>query len=604
MDPLETFYKGYAVVLFVMTSCLSLSVVRLLAETEETSERIIHLILPFVTVPFRYASAFAPPNHFVLPLQSNAYSFSDLSSRIPFRTRSAHFLSVPTPHGPYPVYRSPSRVWSQVHFSRRISLTCPLVTTAAKLLFFSRTELSPYGMNYSLPRNRSEAIARGLGGHVGPTQEDIDEMNLHRLGGPDGKHGGTKLPAVAPDSSDEVSDVSRAYDSEWYRLRLCTNAWADDLGDDDEIWRRAQLGKGMRVKTAAHEVRELRFRQAEMYLLGSLTGLWAGRMAVGYFPSCPRPFSMSSPRQMPGEHQLLQLLIPNQSDDQQNHTQNDNPVPLPQGFNEDYLGLISAPVYMRLREHVSYAGGDIIPTGAKGPVPSCYEDADEEEEEEDMDEDDVDSLRDVEMASEGELEDDDMPLPEIDRQHLLDEFDQGMRNAYFPRDVAFKETIDGHGVRVTARGQEYVYENWNGNESKTKIKGRFHDRETCVGCAMREKQERKRRDAGADAVANDGDAPLDSVPLPPCTGVQDVIITGRTDGRYGQAWNHYTYYGRVRRWDGMIGILRIAVSDLFFCFAFLDSHAACFFHSATAAWATCSSLDILSMGRISLGTGG
>ncbi len=132
----------------------------------------------------------------------------------------------------------------------------------------------------------------------------------------------------------------------------------------------------------------------------------------------------------------------------------------------------------------------------RGPVPSCYEDADEEEEEEDMDEDDVDSLRDVEMASEGELEDDDMPLPEIDRQHLLDEFDQGMRNAYFPRDVAFKETIDGHGVRVTARGQEYVYENWNGNESKTKIKGRFHDRETCVGCAMREKQERKRRDAG------------------------------------------------------------------------------------------------------------
>ncbi len=27
----------------------------------------------------------------------------------------------------------------------------------------------------------------------------------------------------------------------------------------------------------------------------------------------------------------------------------------------------------------------------------------------------------------------------------------------------------------------------------------------------------------------------------------------------------------------MIGILRIAVSDLFFCLHFLDSHAACFF---------------------------
>ncbi|KAK0473045.1 hypothetical protein IW261DRAFT_717646 [Armillaria novae-zelandiae] len=517
--------------------------VRLLSETEETSESIINLILPFVTIPFRYASVFAPPNHFVLPLRSHAYNFSNLSSRIPFRTRSAHFLSVPTPHGPYPVYLSPSRVWSQVHFSRRISLTCPLVTTAAKLLFFSRRELYPYDMNYSLPRNRSEAIARGL---RGPTQEDVDEMNLHRLGGPEGKYGGTKLPTVVPDSSDEVPDISKAYDSEWYRLRLCTNAWADGLGDDDEIWRRAKLGKGMRVKTADREVRELRFRHAEMYVLGLLTGLWAGRMLI------------------PGEHQLLQLLIPNQND---GPTQNDNPVPLPQGFSEHYLGLISVPVYMRLREHVSYVGGDIIPTGAKGPAPSCYEDADEEEEEEeeDMDENDVDSLHDVEMASEGHSEDDDIPLtaddegtPEIDRQHLLDEFDQGMRNAYFPQDVAFQETIDGHGIKVTARGEEYVYENWNGSESTTKIKGRFHDRDTCVGCAMREKQERKRRDTGANTLPNDEDAPLDSVPLPPCTGVQDVIITGKTDDKHGQAFHHHTYYGRVRRWDGMIGILRIA----------------------------------------------
>ncbi|KAK0234015.1 hypothetical protein IW262DRAFT_127548 [Armillaria fumosa] len=497
-----------------------------LSTKEETSERIIKLILPFVMVPFRYASVFAPPNHFVLPLRSHAYNFSNLSSRIPFRTRSAHFLSVPTPHGPYPVYLSPSRVWSQVHFSRRISLTCPLVTTAAKLLFFSRREMNPYGMNSNLPRNRSEAIARGLGG---PTQEDVEEMNLHRLGGPDGKYGGTKLPTVGPDSSDEVSDRSKAYDSEWYRLRLCSNAWADGLRDDDEIWRRANLGKGMRVKTVDHEVRELRFRHAEMYALGLLTGLWAGRMFI------------------PGEHQLLQLLIPNQND---GPTQNDNPVPLPQGFSEDYLVPINVPVYMRLREHVSYAGGDIIPTGAKGPVPSHYGDADEEEEaeEEDMDEDGVDSLHDVEMASEGELEDDDMPLTE----------DEGMCNAYFPPDVAFQETIDGHGIKVTARGQEYVYENWNGSESTTKIKGRFHDRDTCVGCAMREKQGRKRRDTGADAVPNDGDAPLDSVPLPPCTGVQDVIITGKTDDRHGQAWKHYMYYGRVRRWDGMIGILRIA----------------------------------------------
>ncbi|KAK0466125.1 uncharacterized protein EV420DRAFT_1509966 [Desarmillaria tabescens] len=545
--PLDNYVNALALWIFWRLS----TKLSLLSETDEMSEHIIQLILPFVTVPFRYASAFAPPNHFVLPLHSKAYNFSSTSSRVPSRTR-AHFLSVTTPHGPYPVYLSPSRVWSQVHFSRCISLTCPLVTTAAKLLFFSRRELYPFGMNYSLPRNRSEAIARGLGGQITPTQEDIEEMNLHRLGGPDGKYGGTKLPTVAPDSSDEVPDISKAYDSEWYRLRLCTDAWADDLGDDDETWRRAKLDKRMRVKTAAHEVRELRFRQAEMYVLGSLTGLWAGRMAI------------------PGEHQLLQLLIANQNIAQQ--PQNDNPVPLPQGFSEDYLGLISAPVYMRLREHVSYAGGDIIPINAEGLVPLCYEDA--EEEEDNMDEDDAESLYDVEMASESELEDDDIPVdeeqdrPEIDGQYLLDEFDQGMRNAYFPEGVAFQDTADGNGIRVTAREQEYVYENWNGSESKTKTKGRFHDRETCMGCAMREKQARKRREAGADAAVNDEDAPLDNVPFPPCTGVQDVIITGKTDDRHGQAWNHYTYYGRVRRWDGMIGILRVArdrrLGNLFF----------------------------------------
>jgi hypothetical protein len=30
----------------------------------------------------------------------------------------------------------------------------------------------------------------------------------------------------------------------------------------------------------------------------------------------------------------------------------------------------------------------------------------------------------------------------------------------------------------------------------------------------------------------------------------------QTDEPHGQAWNHYTFYGRVRPWDGLIGILR------------------------------------------------
>lgn len=39
----------------------------------------------------------------------------------------------------------------------------------------------------------------------------------------------------------------------------------------------------------------------------------------------------------------------------------------------------------------------------------------------------------------------------------------------------------------------------------------------------------------------------------------------QTDERHGQAWNHFQFYGRLRPWDGMIGILRIAVSSSYDC---------------------------------------
>jgi hypothetical protein len=39
----------------------------------------------------------------------------------------------------------------------------------------------------------------------------------------------------------------------------------------------------------------------------------------------------------------------------------------------------------------------------------------------------------------------------------------------------------------------------------------------------------------------------------------DFLAHSQTDHRHGQAWNHYKFYGRVRRWDGLIVILRVPV---------------------------------------------
>ncbi len=50
-------------------------------------------------------------------------------------------------------------------------------------------------------------------------------------------------------------------------------------GDDDEIWRRVKLGKRMLVRRGSG-TRKLSFRRGDVYTLGSLTGLWAGRMLV------------------------------------------------------------------------------------------------------------------------------------------------------------------------------------------------------------------------------------------------------------------------------------------------------------------------------------
>ncbi|KAI0789567.1 hypothetical protein C8Q75DRAFT_807191 [Abortiporus biennis] len=45
-----------------------------------------------------------------------------------------------------------------------------------------------------------------------------------------------------------------------------------------------------------------------------------------------------------------------------------------------------------------------------------------------------------------------------------------------------------------------------------------------------------------------------------CNGIQDIIITGETLPRHGQAWHHYRFYGRVRRWDGLLALVRVPMN--------------------------------------------
>ncbi|KAF9475448.1 hypothetical protein BDN70DRAFT_883714 [Pholiota conissans] len=40
------------------------------------------------------------------------------------------------------------------------------------------------------------------------------------------------------------------------------------------------------------------------------------------------------------------------------------------------------------------------------------------------------------------------------------------------------------------------------------------------------------------------------------SGVMDILLTGTTGDFHGDAWGHYTIYGRVRPWDGLVALLR------------------------------------------------
>lgn len=227
-----------------------------------------------INLPSQYASSEAPPHFFNLPL-----------------TLSPH-LSLPqtiaSAHGPYPVYPSAHRDFSQIHYATRPIFSPPLAAPAAKLLYFARRELRPLPIPPHFAQNRAELHARN-NFEIGPTVADMHELNwswtarlpMERAAGasdssedwdiPSGptssallRLGGSDDPASpwcgkAPCSS-VMGGKSKGWDADWWRLRLC-----GDLRRTDP-----------------------RVRYGSVYEPGCMDGLWVGRLLVRSFPPCQK----------------------------------------------------------------------------------------------------------------------------------------------------------------------------------------------------------------------------------------------------------------------------------------------------------------------------
>lgn len=215
---------------------------------------------------------------------------------------------------------------------------------------------------------------------------------------------------------------------------------------------------------------------------------------------------------------------------------------LPAGFGEMMLGFTSAPIYARFEELHSYYGEDVLPctrrpASGSGSSPPDLMDID------DSDQEDDDSSEAQFTAEE---------TAELDA--LLEaRFDDGMFNGFLPTNSMFTNSDLGRRVAISAPSldHEYLYH----RHGKSSIP---HDPDTCQGCSLRQAEMERRVDMDMDNERECRET------LPPCTGVQDVIIRGSTDPNHAAAWNDYTYYGRVRKWDGMVIFVRLGPEKIVF----------------------------------------
>ena len=247
-------------------------------------KKILDLLRPYILVPTRYPSFHAPDNHFNFPLHPAT------QNQLPF--------SLLTPHGLWPLYRRPEDVVSDIpHFTGTISLSHPLITVAAKLLYLARREVQPIQVPPTLIVDRATALAQNRTG-IFPTQADIIEFNRYRgsqfidKGNWDAWKEGLTFEELRIEASStwlpSLKCISSKWDPDWTRLISCTDPWSNSP-----------------YKRAVHSY-------------GVLNGLWHGRML------------------MPDEGSYFHIA---------------NSIPLHAAFGENYPFVTTVPVMVRLREH-------------------------------------------------------------------------------------------------------------------------------------------------------------------------------------------------------------------------------------------------------------
>ncbi|KAH9854289.1 hypothetical protein C2E23DRAFT_818015 [Lenzites betulinus] len=469
---------------------------RLSSMTDERRGRYMDLLRPFALIPAMYYPFHAPDSHFELPDEGALPQQGDEA----------------TPLGLVPTFREPDMVVEQVlHYCRKVLIMPPLIGLGAKMVFVMLAEAVPYDPPSILPIDRAHADpADG----VRPTQADFIEwasvrgVQLYRPGSWDWLNGLTPEQCRLETGVSwrrDLKAISASLDNDWNRLTGCFDP------------RSYVPLKGV------------------VYTFGSITGMYAGRMQI------PDLFRYRDVVQLDHMPELTEFPI-----------------------------VAEQPVFVRFREHHCIDPETPVPTGTS-------------------------------PTGDDNLQNAYLPQPFVYRHigqtlrvdvgtHRLvtryEDFVEGRPNSHNPRtcrmciladeeeEKQLRARIDAYRERAGRDDSEDIAvdddpDDMDADPAPRSRSGSMSSAASDVTHYFGDesnplylRQLRLEREREAEAIVDE----LMSEGVPEeyeeyieneCNGIQDIIITGEVLPRHGEAWHDYRFYGRVRKWDGLIVLVRV-----------------------------------------------
>ncbi|KAL7285040.1 hypothetical protein ACG7TL_000131 [Trametes sanguinea] len=465
--------------------------------------RFMDLLRPFALIPVLYHPFHAPDVRFDLPDEDALPDPDDEDV---------------TPYGFYPVYRDPAMVVEYVlHYGRQVSIMPPLIGLGAKMLFVMLAEAVPYDPPSILPVDREHADPTD---GVRPTQADFIEWASVR---------GVRM--YSPGTWDWLDRLT----PEQRRL------------EDGVSWRRelrsisASLENDWNRLTGCFDPRQELALKGVVYTFGSFVGMFAGRMQI---PDLFRYRDVVQAQNMP---ELTEFPL-----------------------------VAEQPVYVRFSEHHCIEPENPVPTGRDADglgdnVQNAY------------------FPRNFQYLQTGNTLRIELPRSHTTARYRYETYVEGRPNSHNPatcRVCVYNREEEERQLR--ARIDEFR----RASRGEPEADGDTASGDDEAEGAMHDSSRRQRRGSTSSAGSNvsyyygdeanpvhlhqlrlerdqEAEALIDelmSEGVPDdyeeyiqndCNGIQDIIITGEVLPRHGEAWHHYRFYGRVRKWDGLVVLVRI-----------------------------------------------